>query len=247
MVADSSMLNRFKLMESNAAFDKRDSIRKANLKKMVDGGVTIASGTDAGNIGTMHATSYLEELQAMKSAGLTNWQIIEASTINGAKVLGKEKQFGSISVGKKANLVLLNANPVENLENLRKINLVVNKGVVINPDTLIQESPEDIVSRQLIAFNARNIESFLDSYSDDVELYDFPDKQISKGKADMRKMYAAFFDRMPGLHSEVKEEIVQDNVIICKSVVTAIDRKTLEGITIYHIENNKIKRVYFSP
>src|SRR6185436_411582 len=119
-----------------------------NLKKMVDGGVTIASGTDAGNIGTMHATSYVDELKAMKKSGMNNWQVLEASTINGAKVLNKQKEFGSIAVGKLANMVLLNANPVANLDNLRSISLVINKGFVINPDSLVNENANDIINRQ---------------------------------------------------------------------------------------------------
>ena len=59
---------------------KRDIIRKSNLKKLVDQGVTIATGTDAGNIGTLHSSSYKDELEAMSAAQLSNAQIIKAST-----------------------------------------------------------------------------------------------------------------------------------------------------------------------
>jgi imidazolonepropionase-like amidohydrolase len=51
----------------------------------------------------------------MQKAGMSNWQIIQASTINGAKILSKENEFGTISIGKKANLILLNENPIDNL------------------------------------------------------------------------------------------------------------------------------------
>jgi cytosine/adenosine deaminase-related metal-dependent hydrolase len=47
-----------------------------------------------------------------------NRQILQASTMNGAKVLDKEDEFGTITEGKMANLVLLDANPVEDLDNL---------------------------------------------------------------------------------------------------------------------------------
>ena len=63
-----------------------------NLKILADAGVLIATGTDAGNIGTLHAASYLSELQAMKMSGLSNWQIIVASTINGAKSVEVKKR-----------------------------------------------------------------------------------------------------------------------------------------------------------
>jgi imidazolonepropionase-like amidohydrolase len=74
----------------------------------------------------------------MKESGLTNWQIIQSATINPTKILDKEESMGSIAVGKKADMVLLNGNPVENLENLTHINLVINKGKVIDPASLIK-------------------------------------------------------------------------------------------------------------
>lgn len=110
-----------------------DHIRAVNLKKLINGGVIIATGTDAGNIGTQHVSSYSAELQAMLRAGLSNWQIIQASTLNGAKAMGKENEFGSITKGKRADLLLLNHNPLESINNLESIELVINKGVVIHP------------------------------------------------------------------------------------------------------------------
>jgi imidazolonepropionase-like amidohydrolase len=107
-----------------------DSISAVNLKKLADAGVTIATGTDAGNIGTQHAGSYYNELQVMADAGITMWQLLTASTINGAKAIGKEHEWGSIRDGKVANMLLLDANPLQGLENCKKINTVINKGVI---------------------------------------------------------------------------------------------------------------------
>lgn len=114
-----------------AARKKADSIMDVNLKKLIDGGVTIATGTDAGNIGTQHVSSFFIELQAMKQAGLTNWQLMQASTINPAKAIGQEKQWGSIAPGKLANMVLLSANPLDDISNWRKIDVVINKGSAV--------------------------------------------------------------------------------------------------------------------
>jgi imidazolonepropionase-like amidohydrolase len=129
---------RFNSPAIKAMLSHKDSVRMVNLKKMVDGGVTIVAGTDAGNIGTQHASSFFDELLVMKQSGLTNWQIIESATINPSKILSDKNNFGSIAVGKKADLVLLNANPIEDLNNLTDINLVINKGEVINPATIVQ-------------------------------------------------------------------------------------------------------------
>lgn len=90
---------------------RTDSIRKVNLKKLADGGVTIAAGTDAGNIGTQHASSFQNELKAMQESGLSIWQVLQSATINPAKILDKEMVSGNIAKGKVADMILLNANP----------------------------------------------------------------------------------------------------------------------------------------
>lgn len=237
--------NRFNMPGIVSRWVHDDSVRMVNLKKMIDGGITIAAGTDAGNIGTQHATSFYDELLAMKQSGLTNWQIIESATINPTKILNHQDSMGSITVGKKADMVLLNANPVDNLENIIKINLVINKGHVINPDTLITITPEMLVQQQLNGYNARSIDAFLAPYADDVELYYFPDKLMAKGKDEMRKQYSSLFNTMPDLHCEIKERIIQDNRIIDKESITGMGKTKAEATTIYDIENNKIKKVWF--
>lgn len=248
-LADTAYFNRVKQWINSptniANVAHTDSVRKVNLKKMSDAGITIVAGTDAGNIGTQHATSFLGELQAMKKSGLTNWQVIQSATINPTSLFNKENNTGSISVGKKADMVLLNYNPIDSLENLGKIDLVFNKGYAIRPDTLIKETALALVQRQLNAYNARNIDAFLEPYADDVALYMFPDKLMAKGKENMRKEYDEMFKKLPGLHCEIKERIIQGNIIIDKESVSGVGKTKLEATAIYHIENNKITKVYF--
>ncbi|MBP7555969.1 MAG: nuclear transport factor 2 family protein, partial [Chitinophagaceae bacterium] len=117
-------------------------------------------------------------------------------------------------------------------------------GVVINPDTLIAETPVALAQRQLNAYNLRNIEAFLEPYADDVEVYLFPDKLLYKGREQMRKQYSGMFETTPNLHCELLGRIEQGNVVIDKERVRFSNR-TIEAIAIYHIENNKIKKVYF--
>ena len=223
-----------------------DSIRMTNLKRLADGGVIIAAGTDAGNIGTQHATSFYEELLAMKRSGLSNWQIIQSATINPTRILNLQDSLGSITVGKKADLVLLNANPVDDIRNISQIDLVVNKGHVIKPDTLIAPSPETLVQQQLNAYNARNIDAFLEPYADDVELYTFPNKLLGKGKEIMRSQYGNMFTNLPNLHCEVKSRIVKGNIVIDHESVAGFGGPgNVEAIAVYEIKNGKISKVFF--
>ncbi len=247
-LTDTTLVKNYKnyanSQQSIEGLKKTDSISLANLKILSDAGVLIATGTDAGNIGTLHASSYLKELKAMRKSGMSNWKIIQASTINGAKVFNKENEFGLVDIGKKANLVLLDANPIEDIENVTKINTIFNKGVIFKPNELIKDSPTDLAQRQLNAYNFRNIDAFLEPYAEDVEIYSYPDKLLYKGKEIMRKEYSEMFDKIPNLHCELKERIVQGNIVIDKERVQ-FGNELMEAVAIYHIENDKIKRVYF--
>lgn len=247
-ISDTTLVNRYKnMIQSQVSKDKsmmEEKMMLTNLKLLSDAGVIIATGTDAGNIGTLHATSYQAELKMMQESGMTNWQILTASTLNPAKILDKQKEFGSIAKGKKADLILLDENPVENLENLTKINKVINKGVVFNPKDLLKDTPEILVQRQLNGYNYRNIEAFLEPYSESVELYSYPNTLIGKGKEAMRNTYTKMFEETPNLHCELKGRIVQGNVVIDKERVQ-FGNKFIEATAIYHIENGKIQKVYF--
>ncbi len=246
---DTAMINALKkqmnLPQVKHYFSKIDSIRMVNLKKMADAGITIVAGTDAGNIGTQHAASYIAELYAMQASGMSNWQILQSATSNAAKILNKENTTGNIAVGKIADMILLNSNPVEQLENLTNIELVINKGNIINPDTIIKESALALVQRQLNAYNAGNIDAFLEPYAEDVALYNFPDTLVSKGKESMRKDYGDMFKQFPNLHCEIKERIIQGHFIIDKESVSGFGKNKLEATVIYQIDNNKISKVYF--
>lgn len=213
---------RFDQPQMKARISRTDSIRKVNLKKLADGGVTIAAGTDAGNIGTQHASSFQNELKAMQESGLSIWQVLQSATINPVKILDKEMVSGNIAKGKIADMILLNADPTKSLENLTTVNKIFKNGNVLDPESLIPITPELLVQQQLNAYNARNIEAFLEPYSDDVEIYTFPNTLISKGKDEMRKSYTQMFAKMSNLHCELKGRIIQGNIVI--------DRESVSGM-----------------
>jgi imidazolonepropionase-like amidohydrolase len=245
-IQDTSMINDYKKNVRNHKANNKtsDSILRINLKKMSDAGVLIATGTDAGNIGTLHASSYFEELQHMKSAGMSLWQIVQSSTINGAKILGKEKLFGSIKPGKLANMVLLDANPLDSIMNWEKIELIFNRGLVLRPDSIVKETPVALVQRQLNAYNGHNLEAFLEPYDENVQVFTFPDTLLMHGKEQMRKAYQ-FITLLPELHCEIQKRIIRDNVIIDYEKITGAKKHPIEAIAIYIIEKNKIRKVYF--
>ena len=222
-----------------------DSTMFTNLQLVLQKGGLIVAGTDAGNIGTQHASSLYDELVVMKQAGLSNWEIIQSATCNAAKGFGKEKDFGSISKGKVADIILLESDPTKDITALSNIQWVMHRGRIFKPADLVPVTPESLAQQQLNAYNLRNMEAFLEPYADSIELYEFPDKLIGKGKEQMRKSYESMFANLKELHCEVTKRIVQGNTVIDHEIVTGIGSQALKAIAIYKIENNKIKKVYF--
>lgn len=230
----------------NAAGAKsEDELRMSNLKKLADGGVVIATGTDAGNIGTQHVSSYYDELKAMLQSGMDLWQLLQASTINGAKAVGKEAEFGSIKKGKRGDLLLLSKNPLDSIANWQSIEVVINKGIVSRPDSVRRPSPVELADQQLLAYNAHNLEAFLVPYAEDVEIYDLTTNKLQvKGKEQMRKQYA-FLNNIGTLHCKLLNRIVQGNVVIDHEEIWLDGGRRIYGIAIYETEDGKIKKVWF--
>ena len=221
-----------------------DSVLAVNLKRLHDAGIIIATGTDAGNIGTQHASSFFTELEVMHSAGLSLWDLLVSSTINGAKALNRQNITGSVTKGKMADMVLLNANPLDSLANWRKIERVINRGIVLDPASLIRNSPEMLVQQQLNGYNAQDIDAFLAPYADNAEVFDLTGKLLMKGKDEMRKQYSRAL-MMPGLYCRLVNRIVQGNTVVDHEEIDAVDLKTpFYGIAIYKIENGKIIKMY---
>src|ERR1700736_5234802 len=110
-----------------------------NLKKLEDAGVTIAAGTDTGNIGTIHGPALFREFQLMKEAGLTPMQILQCATANAAKLFGGDTgaHIGSIEKGNFADLVILKSNPVDDIPHASDIDSVVKNGVVYHADAIL--------------------------------------------------------------------------------------------------------------
>jgi hypothetical protein len=110
--------------------------------------------------------------------------------------------------------------------------------------TTIEKSPEELAQLQLNAYNAHDLNAFLDVYSEDVEVYTFPNTLTIKGKTAMRKEYD-FITKTPKLFCKLLNRIVQGNMVIDHEEVYGFGDKPFYGIAIYIVEKGKITKVYF--
>jgi hypothetical protein len=99
-------------------------------------GVQFLAGTDTGPYGPMiPGFSLHDELERLVADGLTPVEALRAATINPARFFNASDTTGSIRVGKRADLVLLDANPLTNIRNVRRINAVIVGGELLTADT----------------------------------------------------------------------------------------------------------------
>lgn len=88
----------------------------------------VMTGSDVGGIWVIPGFSLHQEFRELAGAGFTPLEVLQAATLNGARFLKREATMGSVEGGKNADLVLLDANPVDDVANLSKIAGVVNAG-----------------------------------------------------------------------------------------------------------------------
>jgi len=101
-------------------------------------GVEFLAGTDVENPYCFPGFSLHDELALLVQAGLSPMAALQAATLNPARFLGQEKELGTVEKGKLADLVLLEANPLEDIRNTTKINSVVLNGRLLDRKALDQ-------------------------------------------------------------------------------------------------------------
>lgn len=227
----------------------------SNIKKKINKVIDSAIGRSLHKIPNTNLISYISKKEKQ-------WQIRSLDPKSGKTAFiantleGVEDMCwlpdGSILMAKSSSLFQLNPKTNEGwkptfdaadygLKNITR--LAVNQAQT-HLAFVAEENPEYIVQKQLDAYNARDIEAFLATYTDDVELFMFPATLLSKGKEAMRQTYAPMFQNTPDLFCEIKNRTVLGNKVIDEEYVR-FNGQFLSAIAIYEVENNKISKVTF--
>lgn len=140
-----AQLNNRRTQANRAEVAELVQRRNRLLAMMRDGGVRILFGTDAPQMFSVPGFSVRREMTSMVAAGLTPWEIMRSGTSAVAEHFGAAGDFGTVAVGRRADLVLLDGNPLESVGNFSK-----QAGVMVRGQWL----PRSEIERRLAAISA---------------------------------------------------------------------------------------------
>lgn len=106
-------------------------------------GVTILAGTDTPEPYVVPGLALLEELELLVESGLPPAAALQAGTINNAGAIKQEAHLGSIATGKVADLVILSANPLDDIRNVRATEKIIHRGTISDPEQLLKLVPAE--------------------------------------------------------------------------------------------------------
>ncbi len=117
-----------RLTEMDRMLKQSLELQKMMVREFDKAGVPVMTGTDSPLTFVYPGFTLHHELELFVESGLSPYRALRAATITPAKVLKIDERLGSVAVGKEADLVLLDANPLENIKNTRKISGVFSRG-----------------------------------------------------------------------------------------------------------------------
>jgi imidazolonepropionase-like amidohydrolase len=127
--------NQLEMQKNEGSYDWAAQTRKgmSEFRQMQAAGVGVLAGTDFGTVLIYPGFSLHDELEALvKEGGLSPFEALQAATKNPAYFFNMQNELGTIETGKIADLVLLTANPLENISNTKKISSVILNGKLLN-------------------------------------------------------------------------------------------------------------------
>jgi len=126
---------------TRALRQRQFDLMKALTGKLAAAGVELMAGSDTPVQFCPPGGALLQELQLLTEAGLTPAAALFAATRNNARALGQSGELGSVEVGKLADLVVLDADPLADIGHTRRIHRVIHSGLVLDPAALLRLVP----------------------------------------------------------------------------------------------------------
>ena len=153
--------------EQEIAWKKNFNLWMTFINEYKNRGGRVTTGSDSGFIFQLYGFAYIRELELLREAGFHPLEVIRSATLSGAEALGMEDQIGTIAIGKQADIVLIDENPLENLKVLYGtgaikltednqvvrvggIQYTISNGVIYHSKALLEEVAKRVEKEKLI-------------------------------------------------------------------------------------------------
>ncbi|MEO0399673.1 MAG: amidohydrolase family protein [Pseudomonadota bacterium] len=188
--AGGSRFDGMTLTEAMAAepYTEEVDVAVRNLRRVHAAGIPVAMGTDAGIVGIPYGAAIYAEFEKYREAGMSDLDILTSATINSARYIELEDEIGSVTVGKRADLVLVSEDPSEDIMNAAKVVGLFRDGHYATADMLNDDTAFDVVTRLRNAYNLRDDKAFGALLLDDVVFVDEAGRRVTGRKAVVRKL-----------------------------------------------------------
>jgi cytosine/adenosine deaminase-related metal-dependent hydrolase len=122
------------------------ALRDSLLHALSNGGARLLLGSDSPQVFSVPGFSLAHEMEAMVAAGVPTWEVLLAATRNPAEYFGRSDEFGTIAVGKRADLILVDGDPLADIRNVHRQSGVMVRGRWLPADEIRRRLDE--IARQ---------------------------------------------------------------------------------------------------
>ncbi len=128
-----------RMRTSMARYPIDREVARDNLIRAWQAHVMLVTGSDAGNMLVFHGPTVQREIELWAEAGIPVSAVLRAATMNGARSLGAEARFGSVTVGKEATLLIVDGDPLQDPKAVEAVSFVMFKGERVNRAELFNQ------------------------------------------------------------------------------------------------------------
>ncbi|WJG10322.1 CIA30 family protein [Aliiglaciecola sp. LCG003] len=161
-----------------------------NIRLLSQAGIVIGAGSDAGNPYTLHGTALHNEIQALHESGLTPAQVINAATVDAAKII-QQSDIGQLKKGFEASFILLERDPIKDLSQLKNIHGVYKSGKLVNRERLVEQNKavtpygEACNAEEVVGLKSAKV---IDDFADEIQWQEISDSMMGgQSKASISK------------------------------------------------------------
>ncbi|MBI5069537.1 MAG: amidohydrolase family protein [Deltaproteobacteria bacterium] len=216
-----------------------------NVVRLARAGIPVAAGSEAGDIGVFHGTALHRQLQLLVEAGLSRGEALAAATAGAARALGRADELGAVQVGKLADLLVLEASPLEALRNTTRIHAVVKDGTWRRPAEILPRTAADVVQAQHSAWNAGDLDGLLSTFADDAQVRSVSGGLLATGKEAIGERFARVLaDRPRGRVRVLERRGEGPGVVLDHEEMSGWGPEPLDlGWVRYEVEEGRIRRL----